>query len=104
MPIPRNKLVEIPMVPCVSKVAKGDIYEENIEIELPLKTSTPYSNDHHIVDLESKLLMFELGYFVAKPGTENYEKKVKSETGLIYRFSPFPPNKQNIICSSIIIE
>jgi hypothetical protein len=98
--VPDHLAVERPNIPCVSKVAPGELFAETIHLSLPLIPRTPYFSyvrDGADCRPQWLKLFFEMGFFLAHPDGEGFAKTVETSEGPTIYFSPFSPASQSII-------
>ena len=95
-PVPPDIDVEKPVIPCLSRVFPGKSFTESIRVELPLMSINPYSYDLLERKLVKQPLFFELGYFLCSFQGERLAKEVKTPTGAVPRFDPFPEKSQRV--------
>ena len=96
--VPKNMLVEIVNVPCVTEVRAREDFSEEIVLDTPLAQWTPYSklNKNTIKKLP---VLFEVGYLVWKEGTNQLIREVPVASGKGLQFRPFSVSSQSTIIS-----
>jgi hypothetical protein len=98
--IPRGVRVEVPIVPCASKVPVGKALEEELKLPLPLKPWSPYHRPRaELLDNQPRTVdaAFELGFFLAVPNAEKIGREVRTPEGIGFFFSSFRANNQKIL-------
>ena len=90
IPVPADRDVERPDVPCVTRVDSGQVFREKFDIPLPHQPWSPYSSRPAQPGLELEA-WFELGFFLAPDPT------VARESGGNLVVYPFHPEKQTIL-------
>jgi len=96
IPIPDNLYVEKNIVPYCSKISPQENFEEDIEINLPVKLFTPYRGSE-IIQAKSYPVVFRFGYFIGHEQTESMEIKIPVDGEEFICFDPFDYNFQKII-------
>jgi hypothetical protein len=103
VPVPADKDVEMVTVPCVTRVGPGQRFTETLNIALPVSPSTPYF--HPPADAlgppVARPADFEVGFFVAAPGTDALAKTVKVSDGTALYFHPFPESRQSVVRATL---
>ncbi len=61
--IPENVHVEMPVVPCVTTLQRGQRTDETLQIKLPLRPFDPYMWEEQPVIQNPAAVVFSLGYF-----------------------------------------
>ena len=61
--IPDNMSVEMPIIPCVTLLPRGQRLDEILQIELPLRQLNPYNPEERPVIENPNAILFSLGYF-----------------------------------------
>lgn len=96
IPPPKGLYVEKKIVPCCTKILPKEVFEESLEIKLPIRLYSPYTAKKDIIN-KSYPVKFRLGYFVGHGQTQSMELKVRSTLGDLIYFDPFDFNYQKVI-------
>ena len=99
-PVPPDKDVEKPVIPCVTLVRAGEQFEVTISLALPLRPWTPYNkptDSELTASPAERPAYFELGYFLTTPEGDRLAKPVETSEGPALYFYPFPTSSQQLI-------
>jgi hypothetical protein len=98
-PVPELMLVEQRNIPFVTRLLPRARVHEHIELALPLKPFDPYRSfkDEDLRQWIEKPLMFELGYFVGSPGTEQLGRAFPTDHGERPGFDVFTESSQKLL-------
>lgn len=99
---PEDRDVEIQNVPFVTRVAPGERFGETIQVAAPVRLRSAYDNParQRAPVRESQMAaILELGYFFAKPGTDQLAKLYQTDHGAYPGFMPFTQASQRLIRS-----
>jgi hypothetical protein len=100
VPVPPDIDVEKPVVPCVTRVPGGQRFTESLTLPLPLRPWTPYFQPGDDALAEKPVIctaFFEVGFFVAAPGSDDLAKTVPTPGDPALYFYPFPVDRQLIL-------
>jgi hypothetical protein len=61
--IPEDMGVEMPVIPCVTLLKRGHLFDETIQVELPLRRFDPYKQKERPIIQNPTAMVFSLGYF-----------------------------------------
>lgn len=95
--VPEWMFVEAPQIPCLSRLLPGEGWEETLDLPVPLMPYTVYDYSPAIGKPVARKLLFELGYFLASPHTENFITAVRTPWGSAYYIDPFPASDQSLL-------
>lgn len=96
IPLPPGLKVEKKIFPCCTKIKAGELFEEDLEIELPIKLYAPYTKKPANISKQYPVVV-RLGYFMGYEQTESMEIILHSDEGDVIYFDPFDYNYQKII-------
>jgi hypothetical protein len=100
IPVPKNKRVEKPIIPCVTRVKPASKYKEITSVSLPLKPWTPYyrPQDAALADKPIGMQVYiEFGFFLAPPEGDKLAQRVETSDGTALYFYPFPFSSQKLM-------
>jgi hypothetical protein len=98
-PVPSGMFVEKTNVPFVTRLAPGAHVTEKMNVPEILQPASPYlpdATDDSGQKTALRKIFFELGYFVAKAGTDDLVKSYPTTLGSRLGFDPFPITSQLI--------
>ncbi|GAA4051502.1 hypothetical protein GCM10022409_42910 [Hymenobacter glaciei] len=95
--VPEWMFVESHQIPCLSRILPGEEWEETFDLSLPLMPYTVYDYSPSTGKPVSRKLVFELGYFLASPHTEDFITSVRTSSGTAYYIDPFPASEQSLL-------
>ncbi len=105
MPVPPMTFVEKRNVPFVTRILPGETAEGDFILKLPAVSYSPYIRETEANSPLKKLsIVFELGFFLGKEGTEALAKRYKTSAGLRYGFDPFPITSQKTVSVELPTE
>ena len=106
VPVPDDREVEYHYTPCLSWLGPREIYEETLEIALPLVPFTWYEGlwDLPAPASEGPLrpLYFELGYLAVEAGRASAIRAVATSHGLAYSRN-IEPEDQLLVCAGPLL-
>lgn len=102
--VPYGMLVEVRQIPCMTRLAPGDDYEETIRLALPLVPYTVYEQNSSPGLRVSRKLRFELGYILGSPHVERIVEPVATSTDTAFYIDAFPAKNQLIIGAGPCLE
>jgi len=79
--IPDNMSVEMPIIPCVTLLPRGQRLDEILQIELPLRQLNPYNPEERPVIENPNAILFSLGYFRVAEIGQSLVNPVRSTMG-----------------------
>jgi ribosomal protein L40E len=79
--IPANMHVEMPIIPCVTVLQRGQRMDETLQIELPLRQLDPYKRKERPSIQNPTAMVFSLGYFRASEIGKRPVNYVRSTMG-----------------------
>lgn len=95
--VPYLMLVEVRQIPCMTRVAPGESYEETVRLPLPLMPYTVYERAASHGPSVSRGLRFELGYIQGSERVERMVEPVATPTDEAFYIDAFPAQDQGII-------
>jgi hypothetical protein len=81
--VPRNISVEMPVIPCVTLLKRGQRFGEMIQINLPLQNTNPYLFKDHSIIQNPTSIIFSLGYFPVSEIGKRMVNYVSSNMGQV---------------------
>jgi hypothetical protein len=98
IPVPEDKDVEAPEIPCVTRIEPGKSIRETVVVELPLAPWTPYQPaPTKIAPTMDAEVALQIGFFIEKPGTAKLATEIKTPRGTLLHFAPFNPANQILL-------
>jgi len=100
--LPFGVLLENKMVPFVTRVLSRGNFRQTFQVPIPLFRAVYYEEPKkrqadEQATIDTMPVMFELGYFFGKPGTDELARTFHTNKGDVIGFDPFPITSQKII-------
>ncbi|MBO2010367.1 hypothetical protein [Hymenobacter negativus] len=103
VPVPDDKEVERPYVPCLSRLLPNEKLAEHMLLATPLSPFTWYASRPMRTAPVHRALFFEMGYVVASAEVERYIQPLSTPYGQVYTASWFPLELQETILSGPLL-
>lgn len=104
LPVPEDVEIERVYIPCITRLEPGNIFKEEIILNIPLSPFTWYTGRPLTINPLQCSVHFALGYATTTPITDKCIKKIVTEYGDEYSANWFPLESQEIIAVDIIAD